>query len=232
MYFSVEPSKPVRLTPQNFKLRYSPNAVFFDGNDTFLSDSDGTIAWDPTRHLAQFTTGASLADGYYMLELRGSSGGIAAPNGMLLDGEFMNSRIVGNTTAAFWSDSPSGNGIAGGDYRSVFSVAVSRLQIVVNPSSISEFNGQTTATITRLNPDDLLVSQTVFISSSDTTEAIAPASVTIPAGQASVTFTINALDDNILDGPQTVSLLALSQWLGSMPKPYCRLPTMKHYKST
>ena len=143
-----------------------------------------------------------------MLELRGSSGGIAAPNGMLLDGEFMNSRIVGNTTAAFWSDSPTGNGIAGGDYRSIFSVGVSRLQLVVNPSSISEFNGQTTATITRQNPDDLLASQSVFISSSDTTEAITPASITIPAGQASVTFTINAIDDDILDGTQTVALRA------------------------
>lgn len=196
------------LTPQNFKLRFSPNPAFFDGNDSFVTDADGTIVWDAARRMATLQTANPLVDGYYMLELRGTTSGIAAPGGMLLDGEFMNSRIVGNTTARAWSDSPSGDGIAGGDYRSVFHVSISTLNLSIDPTSISEFGGQATATVTRVNPDDVGLAQTVLIASSDTSEAIAPASVVIPAGQLSATFIVQAIDDTLLDGTQSVNLNA------------------------
>ena len=49
---------------------------------------------------------------------------------------------------------------------------------------------------------------TVTLSSSDMTEATVPATVTIPANQASATFTITAVDDTLLDGTQTVTITA------------------------
>ncbi len=48
----------------------------------------------------------------------------------------------------------------------------------------------------------------VALSSSDTTELAVPASVTIPAGAASVAFTLTLPDDDLLDGPQPVTVTA------------------------
>ena len=77
------------------------------------------------------------------------------------------------------------------------------LSLSLSKSTVSEFGGQATGTITRNNTD---ISQplTVAITSSDTSEATVPASVIIPANATSVTFAITAVDDNLLDGSQTV----------------------------
>ncbi|MEZ6086981.1 MAG: hypothetical protein R3C05_02895 [Pirellulaceae bacterium] len=48
----------------------------------------------------------------------------------------------------------------------------------------------------------------VDLSSSDLGEATVPASVTIPAGSDSVTFTITGVDDSIVDGTQSVIITA------------------------
>ncbi len=68
---------------------------------------------------------------------------------------------------------------------------------------LSENGGTATGTVTRSNTDNAgpLVVQ---LTSSDTSEAIVPATVTIPGGQSSVSFTIAAVDDTLLDGAQTV----------------------------
>ncbi|MCX6839307.1 MAG: M36 family metallopeptidase [Verrucomicrobia bacterium] len=49
---------------------------------------------------------------------------------------------------------------------------------------------------------------TVNLTSSDTTELTVPASVTIAAGSLSATFAITAVDDTLMDGPQTVNVTA------------------------
>ena len=67
--------------------------------------------------------------------------------------------------------------------------------------------GATTATVTRTHSDNS-VALTIFLTSGDTTEAALPASVTIPAGQASATFSIDALDDALADGTQSVTIFA------------------------
>ncbi len=82
------------------------------------------------------------------------------------------------------------------------------LTLSIAASSVSEAAGAhaTTGTVTR--NFDLANSLTVYLSSSDTTEAAVPASVTIPANQASATFDVAAVDDAILDGTQTVTIKA------------------------
>ena len=68
-----------------------------------------------------------------------------------------------------------------------------------------------TATITRNT--DTTNSLVVTLSSSDPTKATVPPTVTIPAGQASVSFTVNAIDDHIPDGLQHVQIFATATGL-------------------
>ena len=63
-----------------------------------------------------------------------------------------------------------------------------------------------TATLTRNT--DTTFALDVSLSSSDTTEATVPAQVTIPAGAASVTFSVTSVADGITDGTQPVTILA------------------------
>lgn len=85
--------------------------------------------------------------------------------------------------------------------------AVLTLQIVAEAVSEGDGAGATTATVTRNTSSDSAL--TVTLSSSDTSEAIVQASVTIPAGQlTSPAFDIDAVDDLIIDGTQSVTITA------------------------
>ena len=81
------------------------------------------------------------------------------------------------------------------------------LSLAFSATSISENGGSTQATLTRSNTD-IANSLVVQLTSSDTTEATVPATVTIPAGQASVTFQVTAVDDTLLDGTQRIAIRA------------------------
>jgi uncharacterized delta-60 repeat protein len=85
---------------------------------------------------------------------------------------------------------------------------VATLTVTIAAGAVSEGAGAaaTTATVTRNTSTALAM--TVNLNSSDISEATVPASVIIPAGQSSVTFNINAVDDVILDGTQTVTITA------------------------
>jgi|GEM_PF-1939125 len=74
------------------------------------------------------------------------------------------------------------------------------------PSSATEGDAPLTATlgVTPIPSTDLVVT----LHSSDTSEAVVPASVTIPAGQSSITFPVTLPDDAELDGTQTVTITA------------------------
>ena len=64
----------------------------------------------------------------------------------------------------------------------------------------------TIATVTRTT--DLINDLVVTLTSNDLTEAMAPITVTIPAGQASASVTISSVDDNFFDGTQVVTFSA------------------------
>ncbi len=83
------------------------------------------------------------------------------------------------------------------------------LALTASPSTISEADGPmaTTATVTR-NDGDLSSSLEVTLVSSDTSEATVPSTVTIPVGAASATIDIDAVDDDMDDGTQTVMISA------------------------
>ncbi len=70
-------------------------------------------------------------------------------------------------------------------------------------------SGAATLTVTRSNTD-ISTSITVQLSSNDTSEANLPSSVVIPAGSASITVGVDAIDDALFDGSQIVILTASS----------------------
>jgi len=80
------------------------------------------------------------------------------------------------------------------------------LTLTIAAASISENGGSTQATIQRTS--GTVGALAVTLSSDDTTEAQVPASVTIPDGSASTTFTITGVDDTVVDGTQTVRITA------------------------
>jgi hypothetical protein len=81
------------------------------------------------------------------------------------------------------------------------------LTLVVNPDEIPELNGGAAiATISRNT--DMATPLAVTLANSDESEATIPAAVTIPAGQGSATFAINAIDDALIDGDQPVTVTA------------------------
>ncbi|MFV0446509.1 MAG: hypothetical protein ACK5Q5_23295 [Planctomycetaceae bacterium] len=83
---------------------------------------------------------------------------------------------------------------------------VAGLSVSIVPMQINENGGLAIGTVTRNTPVDfdLIVSLT----SSDTTEALVPTSVLIPAGSASATFLVVAVDDSIEDPVQVVRVTA------------------------
>ncbi|MCB1100493.1 MAG: hypothetical protein KDN22_33325, partial [Verrucomicrobiae bacterium] len=82
------------------------------------------------------------------------------------------------------------------------------LLLTIDKAAISEADGTSAATATVTRNTDPSSALSVTVLSSDTSEATAPASVTIPAAQASFQFPIDAVDDALVDGIQTVILTA------------------------
>ncbi len=79
--------------------------------------------------------------------------------------------------------------------------------MTVSPINMSEEGGSAVGTVRRFNTD-LSSPLTVTLSSLDTTEATVPTTVVIPAGADRVTFPITAVDDDLLDGTQNVTIVA------------------------
>jgi len=85
----------------------------------------------------------------------------------------------------------------------------SKLTLSITPGSFSEATGASAATGTVTRNTDTTAALTVNLSSGDASEAVpAVASVTILAGQSSATFQINAVDDAVVDGSQSIVLIA------------------------
>lgn len=93
------------------------------------------------------------------------------------------------------------------DFDSTDPSAVS-LTITESVTALNE-SGANSSPVFQVSRDgDLGVAVNVALTSSDTTEVTVPATVTIPAGQASVSFTVTAINDGIIDGTQPVTITA------------------------
>ena len=87
------------------------------------------------------------------------------------------------------------------------------LSVTISPLSIFENGGTAVGRVTR-NTADNSQPLTVTLRSNDTSELNVPGTVVIPAGASFANFFITGVDDNLLDGTQTVTVTASS---GSVP---------------
>ncbi|MEZ6086875.1 MAG: hypothetical protein R3C05_02340 [Pirellulaceae bacterium] len=91
------------------------------------------------------------------------------------------------------------------------------LSLSLSRSSIGEDegNGAAMLTVTRGSVASTAPALTVALASSDTGEARLAATAVIPAGQSSVNVSVNAVDDTLFDGVQSVILSASATgWIG------------------
>lgn len=82
----------------------------------------------------------------------------------------------------------------------------STLTLTLNPTSVSENTGSKASTATVSRNNNTGVDLEITIVSDTTSAATVPTTVTIPSGQASVTFEIAAVDDTLVDGTQTAKI--------------------------
>ncbi len=80
------------------------------------------------------------------------------------------------------------------------------LSLTLDQTSINENAGSATATLTRSG--DTFGALTISLTSSDETAATVPATVTFADGQTDVTFAIVAVNDDVVDGDQAVTITA------------------------
>lgn len=81
------------------------------------------------------------------------------------------------------------------------------ITVDVTATSVFEADGTAASTATVTRNTDNTAAMTVNLASSDTSELTVPATVTIPAGQDSVSFNVDAVADNFVDGDQTVNVV-------------------------
>ncbi|MFN6010713.1 MAG: Calx-beta domain-containing protein, partial [Microcystis sp.] len=103
--------------------------------------------------------------------------------------------------------------VSGSDTLAIIDNDAVTLTLSVETSNINENGGKTTATVTRNLVTDTPLQ--VQLSSSNINAATVPATVIIPANQASVTFEITGVDDTVLDGNQTVTITAKPTYTGT-----------------
>ncbi len=113
---------------------------------------------------------------------------------------------------ATWRGTETGtsSGVAIDNVTVTGSMTTTTLSASVTPSSVGESAGANAAMLTVTRDGDLGAALPVTLAISDATEAAydGPNPLNIPAGQASVSFPIRAVDDDGFDGTQTVTLTA------------------------
>ncbi len=193
------------LTTSTFMLRYSPDAILYNADDVYITELDGAIAWDPYTHVATFEPDSTLANGYYMIELDGGVNGIRDLFGTVLDGEFLNSDIVGSNLLTHWRVQVSGDGTAGGDYRGLFIVtAPPGVVITESGGSTDLVEGTTTDTYTIALATQPFADVVITITG-DAQAGRNPATLTFTPLNWDVpqTVTVSGIDDSVIEGLHT-----------------------------
>jgi PKD repeat protein len=100
----------------------------------------------------------------------------------------------------------------GGSTQQQFQIIVAerpKLTLAINKSTFSESAGAGVALLTISRPASFTgAALVVQLRSSDSSEATLPATATIPVGATSVNVGVNAVDDSLFDGSQTVEISA------------------------
>ena len=89
------------------------------------------------------------------------------------------------------------------------------LTVNVVAASVSENAGPAATSVTISRNSSTASSLDITLSSSDTSEATVPINATIPAGQSSLSVNLDAIDDNVADGTQNVTITAFASGFAS-----------------
>lgn len=192
--------------------------VFAAAASPGLGQNDGAKLFDSTGNqvisfsyaLGAFTTSSgSLSAGGHA----GAAGGGTASQALVWDPTFGTSapRYTAATGLNFNTAASLTNGADFGSpgYSGFGGTGPSiTLSVTASPATFSESaaNPASTGTVSRAAATTSAL--VVNLSSSDTTEATVPATVTIPANQVSVTFPINAVNDSFADGSKVATITA------------------------
>ncbi|HBJ35421.1 MAG TPA: hypothetical protein DDZ51_11855 [Planctomycetaceae bacterium] len=110
-------------------------------------------------------------------------------------------------------------GSASGTFRVVVEAAT-QLSASIDRASIAENAGNNAAILTVSRPQSVAAAAlTVTLLSSDISEATVPASVVLAAGQTTAQVAITAVDDNLLDGSQFLTITASAPGIASATVP-------------
>ncbi|MDB4541358.1 hypothetical protein N9192_00515 [Akkermansiaceae bacterium] len=170
-----------------------------DGSDLLPEDWVPIPAFDFTTLIG--TTSSSALDGNAVNHRTMISGN---PSLVLEDGEFIMLRWTDE------NDSGPDHGMGIDDVSLAWEPIVPPdLSVSASPASFVENEGQAASTGTITIPAAIGTNLEVTVYSDIATSASVPATVTIPAGQVSVTFPINAVDDEDPENP-TMPLITVS----------------------
>ncbi|MCF2148698.1 putative Ig domain-containing protein [Desmonostoc muscorum LEGE 12446] len=211
---------------------YNPSAgdwnIAFNAGGSFLpnanSGNNGDIAADDVVWVDTSNTGSTISTDGFAVDIGTATGAFTSAANVNFGtstnntGYALNSDLVGatNTTnwttgIAFTTTTPGlPNGGANTTYiNSLRSIpATPTLSLSITPSSFAENAGANAATATLTRSDTSVPDLVVNLSSNDPTEATLPTTVTFTGNSPTVTFAINAEDDLILDGSQSVTITA------------------------
>ncbi|RCJ16515.1 hypothetical protein A6S26_33195 [Nostoc sp. ATCC 43529] len=211
---------------------YNPSAndwnIALNAGGSFLpnanSGNTGDIAGDDVVWVDTSNTGATISTDGFAVDIGTATGAFTSAANVNFGtstnntGYALNSDLAGATNTTNWttgipfaSTTPGlPNGGANTTYiNSLRSIPpLPTLSLSITPSSFAENAGANAATATLTRSDTSTSDLVVNLSSNDTTEATVPTTVTFTGNSSTVTFAINAVDDSVLDGSQTVTITA------------------------
>ncbi|MFN6496656.1 MAG: putative Ig domain-containing protein [Nostoc sp. DedQUE01] len=188
------------------------------------SGNNGDIAADDVVWVDTSNTGSTISADGFAVDIGTATGAFTSAanvnfgtstnnTGYALNSDFAGATSTTNWTTgiAFASTTPGlPNGGANTTYinglRSI--VPLPTLSLSITPSSFAENAGANAATATLTRSDTSTSNLVVNLSSNDTTEATVTTTVTFTGNNPTATFGINAVDDSILDGSQSVTITA------------------------
>ncbi|MBD2677793.1 MULTISPECIES: putative Ig domain-containing protein [Nostoc] len=211
---------------------YNPSAndwnIALNAGGSFLpnanSGNTGDIAGDDVVWVDTSNTGATISADGFAVDIGTATGAFTSAANVNFGtstnntGYALNSDVAGATNTTNWttgipfaSTTPGlPNGGANTTYiNSLRSIPpLPTLSLSITPSSFAENAGVNAATATLTRSDTSTSDLVVNLSSNDTSEATVPTTVTFTGNSSTVTFAVNAVDDLILDGSQTVTITA------------------------
>ena len=138
------------------------------------------------------------------------TGSIPTSGGLVVAGDGTVETVPGGTITATYHDV--------GDSTTVTAQATTTSSLALTvPPNATEGAGTVDGTIAMAA--SLGYAQVVDLASSDSTRAMVPATITIPAGQTSAKVPITIIDDGLLDGPEQVTFTAAASGYTSVTAP-------------